>query len=589
MYEYPSYHNYDPDPRIPITGMKGQTAVGEEALKNALLQAIAAGKSRILLELYPGIEESRVTALVREVSETLVQIGKAPIVILESRTAKKSEETLKRQYENFITDDRVFGVICHEELKNCFNAEKLDELKSTAQAAEADRRVVVAIGTGAAYILPDADSIWYFDITRWEIQLRYRKGAGTWMAGVLDSAQLTKYKVGFFIEWRMADRLKKALMPRIDYWIDGNVPENPVVVTRDAFMAALDQTANKPFRMQAYYDPSVWGGQWMKRTFGLSEEQKNYGWSFDGVPEENCLKFDFGDACAVFPAIDLVLFRPETLLGVHVYGRFGAEFPIRFDFLDTMEGGNLSLQVHPLTEYIQDRFGMHYTQDESYYILDADENSCVYLGLKEGVDKEAFRAALIEAQKGEEPFDDARFVNCFPVKKHDHVLIPAGTVHCSGKNTVVLEISATPYIFTFKLWDWGRIGLDGRPRPIHIDHGMKNVQFDRTTGWVEANLLHQDRVILRDDAGYAEHTGLHEYEFIETERHTIHGRRVIDVRDSVTVLNLVDGAEAFLESTDGSFEKTVIHYAETFIVPASVQSFAITSEAPVKVMTARVR
>ena len=80
------------------------------------------------------------------------------------------------------------------------------------------------------------------------------------------------------------------------------------------------------------------------------------------------------------------------------------------------------------------------------------------------------------AEKGEEIFPAEKYVNKISVKKHDHVLIPAGTVHCSGKNTMVLEISATLYIFTFKLCDWRRLGMDGLPRPIHLDHGMKNIQ-----------------------------------------------------------------------------------------------------------------
>ena len=195
------------------------------------------------------------------------------------------------------------------------------------------------------------------------------------------------------------------------------------------------------------------------------------------------------------PAMNVTLYCPKELLGERVYGRYGAEFPIRFDFLDTMGGGNLSLQVHPLTEYIQDTFGMHYTQDESYYFLDAEEDTYVYLGLKENVDREKMAEDLKKAEKGEIPFPAEEYVNKIPVKKHDHVLIPAGTIHCSGKNTMVLEISATPYIFTFKLWDWGRVGLDGIPRPVHIEHGLKNIQWERTTPWIEENLIHQDEIV----------------------------------------------------------------------------------------------
>ena len=89
-----------------------------------------------------------------------------------------------------------------------------------------------------------------------------------------------------------------------------------------------------------------------------------------------------------------MLRSPRELLGEYVYSRFGAEFPIRFDFLDTMEGGNLSLQVHPLAPFIRRHFGMAYTQDESYYLMDCGAGAQVFLGLKEGVNASAFAVDL---------------------------------------------------------------------------------------------------------------------------------------------------------------------------------------------------
>src|SRR5208283_3128776 len=145
-------------------------------------------------------------------------------------------------------------------------------------------------------------------------------------------------------------------------------------------------------------------------------------------------------------ASTLVHQHPRELLGEDIHVRFGAEFPIRFDFLDTIGGGNLSLQVHPLLEYIREHFGMPYTQDESYYLLDAEADAVVYLGFKEGVDRNQFESDLWKAQDGGAPFPAERYVNVWPVEKHSHLSIPAGTIHCSGRNSMVLEISATPYI-----------------------------------------------------------------------------------------------------------------------------------------------
>src|SRR5207237_7683276 len=143
---------------------------------------------------------------------------------------------------------------------------------------------------------------------------------------------------------------------------------------------------------------------WMREVCGLDAESPNYAWCFDCVPEENSLRFEFGNVVIEVPAINLVFQHPRELLGDAVHERFGTEFPIRFDFLDTMDGGNLSLQVHPLTEYIQENFGMHYTQDESYYLLDAGEDARVYLGLREGVDRAAIVRDLQAAQGEGPPF-----------------------------------------------------------------------------------------------------------------------------------------------------------------------------------------
>jgi mannose-6-phosphate isomerase class I len=267
--------------------------------------------------------------------------------------------------------------------------------------------------------------------------------------------------------------------------------------------------------------------------------------------------------------------QPRALLGEAVHARFGDEFPIRFDFLDTMGGGNLSFQVHPLTEYIQQHFGMHYTQDESYYLLDAGEGASVYLGLRDGVDPAAMRRDLEAAQAGGPHFPAERYANRWPAKKHDHFLIPGGTVHCSGAESMVLEISATPYIFTFKLWDWGRQGLDGRPRPIHIEHGLANIQWDRTTEWTRRNLVNRVEPITAGPTWREERTGLHEREFIETRRHWFTGPTPHHTRGGVNVLNLVEGGEAVVESPEGAFAPFVVHYAETFIVPAAVGAYTV--------------
>ena len=580
--KYSSFHNYDPFPSIRVTGESACSAEGWEAILPEIQKHIRKGRCVVVCELYPGVDQD---AVQQELSQL------SPSMMIDTRDLLLPADQLLERVYGDQGSDRVFGLMTHRDLSACFDGEKLG--KARAAIGKSRDGLILVCGTGAS-LAAAGDVCLYFNITRWEIQLRYRSGQGNWGLGNGDAPLLTKTKYGYFVLWRMADRLKKQLLPGVDLMIDANDRDMPKMISGADYLRALDQTARQPFRVRPYFDPGVWGGQWIRKQLEIPTDAPNLAWGFDGVPEENGLGLTFGSITLEFPCIDLVLSHPHELLGERVHGRFGAEFPIRFDLLDTMEGGNLSLQVHPLTEYIQEQFGMHYTQDESYYILEADgdRDPAVYLGLKTGACPEEMIAELEDAQNGGAPFEAEKYVNRIPVRKHDHLLIPAGTVHCSGADTVVLEISATPYIFTFKLWDWGRVGLDGLPRPIHISHGKNNIQWDRDTEWVNRELVNRTEPVLREEGILAECTGLHPREFLETIRYTLSRPYTCRCNDSVHVINLVEGKEMTVESPDGLFPPFAVHYAETVILPAAIGEYRLcpTAESPeIKVIDAGVR
>lgn len=554
------YGNYDKYPTKEIMGYKAWS--GYEAISAELKKRVA-GKEKavIVLETYTEVDVAEILDGLKGVYDKAFNAEDCTI----------SDEAYNARIREFVTDDRVFGIMNTLNVEDVYVPERMEEMRAQIEAASG---VVLVYGVGAS-LLCKGDVLVYADLARWEIQLRFAKGRTNWKTANENAPRLAKFKQGFFVEWRMADRLKRRLLDKIDYLLDTNRAGDPSMAEGNGFRAGLEKFASEPFRLVPYFAPEVWGGQWMKEVCDLDKSAPNYAWAFDGVPEENSVYMSFNGIRVEIPSIDVVFYRPQKLLGARVHARFGDEYPIRFDFLDTMGGQNLSLQVHPLTEYIQHTFNMHYTQDESYYILDCGEDCNVYLGLKEGIDSEAMLADLRRAQAGEIVFPAERYVNTWKVHKHDHFLIPGGTIHCSGKDTMVLEISATPYIFTFKLWDWGRVGLDGLPRPVHINHGEKVIQWDRTTEWVKENLVNRFETLSDDGKNKVEHTGLHEREFIETRRYTLTEPIELESEGSVSECNVVDGRGAIIESTDGSFMPYAVHYAETFIIPESVKKFRI--------------
>ena len=552
--------NYD---RFPSTKITGTILQGWDAVHTLLVECFKV-KKVVAVDFYAGVREEEVAGELELLSPTL---------FINTRNLMKPQDEIKAMTERFMTDDVLFGYVTNLTLNDYFDAEKLEQARK--QVADATGRVII-VGSGAAMVAPAEATVVYVDMARWEIQKRFRvhevKALGV---DNREDAVSLQYKRGYFNDWRILDRYKESLFGRVDFWLDTHIANEPRLIDKETFFKGIEETVKTPFRVVPFFDPAPWGGQWMKEVCGLNPEKENYGWCFDCVPEENSLYFEVNGVRFELPSVDLVLLKSRELLGEPVEARFGKDFPIRFDFLDTVGGGNLSVQVHPTTQFIRENFGMYYTQDESYYLLDAKEGASVYLGLKTGIDKNEMIHDLREAQKGEVVFDTERYVNRLPAKKHDHYLIPGGTVHCSGSEALVLEISSTPNLFTFKLWDWQRLGLDGKPRPINVERGKDVIDWKRDTEYVNKHLANRFTQVAEGDGWREECTGLHPNEFIETHRHWFSKPVTHHTNNSVNVLNLVEGEEAVVESPINAFKPFVVHYAETFIIPASVGEYTI--------------
>ncbi|MCG8308886.1 MAG: class I mannose-6-phosphate isomerase [Cytophagales bacterium] len=559
---------YTKFPSIRVKGAEHTCVVGWESIGEAIHQRIDPEKPKnlIVIECYQGIYPEDIIGNISE---------KVPHTkVFSTPDYFKEEKEIRALTQTDVTDNRIFGYMSRLNMIDFIDPLKLRNTGKMIE--EIDEGTVLVIGHGASLVEEKPDVFVYADMARWEIQMRMRRHMVNNL-GISNAEEPfeTQYKRGYFVDWRVCDRLKKMTMTKWDFVLDTNNPDVPKMARASSVFKGLRQAAQRPFSVVPFFDPGPWGGQWMKKVCGLDTSVENYAWCFNCVPEENSLLLDFEGITMELPSINLVFYQPVALLGDAVHARFGDEFPIRFDFLDTMDGGNLSLQVHPLTEYIREKFGLHYTQDESYYIMDAGKDAEVYLGLKEDVDPNEMINDLERAQDGGRSFEAEKYVETWPAKKHDHFLIPAGTVHCSGKDSMVLEISATPYIFTFKLWDWGRVGLDGKPRPINIEHGKNVIQWDRSTSWVREHLINKVERVAEGDGWKEESTGLHAREFIETRRYWLTKGIGLNTRGGVNVLCLVEGEEVVVESPDQAFDSFAVNYAEVFIVPASVGEYTV--------------
>ncbi len=535
---------YDPEPRYAVTG-------GDVDLGYAPLAAEVAKRGARVVAL-----DGPAALPWQRVVDPLAQLVGAETLDIR-RSVVPWDEVRRRTAASDLPGDPVFARLADGSLGDLF-----DELPSRP-----DRDgVTLVFGPGAALV--PHDLLWYADVPKRTSLAAIRSGAARNL-GQPDDEPSSEQRL-LFVDWPLLDRHKQALLPSLDRLLDVSDPAQPRSLAGGSLRASLHDLAGRPFRTRPSFFPGPWGGQWLRRTLGIQTDAPNLAWSYELITPESGILLGLETPLEV--GFELLLGQESLrVLGADVAERFGRSFPIRFDYLDTLEGGHLSLQCHPRLAYARETFGLDYTQDETYYVMETTPRAPVFLGLRADADPAEFRAAAEGAERGSE-LDVSRFVQAHEAEQHRLYLIPAGTVHASGAGNVVLEISATPYLYTLRFYDWLRRDLDGRLRPVHVDHAFANLD-QRRSGNAVAELIQEPVEVRRSATSVELQLGRHPDLFYAVHRHDFDEVAEDDTRGRFHVLNLVAGDEVEIETSAGDLHP--LAYAETIVVPASVGAYRL--------------
>lgn len=501
------------------------------------------------------------------------------------KSATQLEEELAPYLKEDLEKDPVllFGKLFKGSFEDLLDEARLNNLENLLKSTKADfsNEVVIVYGCGCSIqkLRPLYDCICYFDVAPKEVILRARNGLFTNLGDTLAKPVKALLRRCYYVDFEVAMHLRGDLIQSgaIDYYIASTKPDNLQLIPKASFNSVMASLVKYPMRCRPVYLEGVWGGYYIQKLRNLPKEMCNCAWVFDMIPLEVSIVVEAGKELLEFPFFTFVQNKGKELMGQECVDKFGGYFPIRFNYDDSYHSsGNMSVQLHSGHKYNVENYGEHGRQDESYYVITTGHGAKTYIGFNEDADPDEFVREVKKSEKEFTPVDYQKYINHVESKPGTQVMIPAGTIHSSGRNQVVLEIgSLTIGSYTYKMYDYLRADLDGKPRPIHTYHGERELKKERKTNWVKENLV-QSPQLVRSGDDWAEYiVGEHDLLYFSLRRFEFEKTIEDNTNGKFHVLNLVDGEKVIIRSLDNPELSYTQNYLDMIIVPANMGRYIV--------------
>ncbi len=321
-----------------------------------------------------------------------------------------------------------------------------------------------------------------------------------------------------------------------------------------------------PLKFENIFKTVVWGGEKIAPFKGVETDQHNIGesWELSGVKGNESVVAN--GALKGRNIAELAELYKGGLLGEKVYAATGTEFPLLIKFIDARD--DLSIQVHPDDALAGVRHNGSKGKTEMWYVVQADEHAHLMSGLTENITPEEY-AAKVENNTITDVLHD------YKVKAGDVFFLPAGRIHSIGSGCFIAEIQQTSDI-TYRIYDFGRVGLDGKPRELHTEESKAAIDYsvlpDYKTDYQDVR--NGENEIVR-------------CEYFKTSIYDIDAQVSKDMSglDSFMIVICV-GGQGLLKDDAGN--EITLRQGETVLLPACTGNFTLVPEKSLKVLTSHV-